>query len=356
MIKGRLLCNGEFSPIVRSTIDQAKRTLCVRAFLMDVRHGQDKKEVGSLLRALGRAQQRGVSVRVILTATQNMGIRVANLTSAGLLAAQDVEVRFESSEEHGKYIIIDDATVIVGSHNWTSAAFGANIETSVALDGPEEVHSIQEDFDGRWERADTTLVDQAFPEMDRLLARSSERRLVGSDESRPSAAFNLDPVDAAEILFDGETYVSALLERVSSAKASIRVMMFRFSARTGRRDITDTILHALVDAKSRGVAVQVLLDHDRPGDALISGEVNEKAALSLARSGVEVRKDSIKKLLHSKVVLIDSRALLVGSHNWTRQSLLALGEVAVMIEGRAVADSADAEFQRRWASSTPLKI
>lgn len=78
----------------------------------------------SIVRAVGR----GVRVRAIVEAPLILSI----LLSAGIKAREMRDKR----TLHAKMILIDDQTLIIGSHNFTRNAFGSNIEASVIVDLP----------------------------------------------------------------------------------------------------------------------------------------------------------------------------------------------------------------------------
>jgi phosphatidylserine/phosphatidylglycerophosphate/cardiolipin synthase-like enzyme len=78
-------------------------------------------------------------------------------------------------------------------------------------------------------------------------------------------------------------------------------------------------------------------DRDRPQDLYQSSKINADAARLLKDQGVTVAFDAVDRVNHSKVVVIDEKRLLVGSHNWTRNSLMRLRALSVAIDNAAVA-------------------
>lgn len=81
--------------------------------------------------ALVRAANRGVQVRAvcnrkkIVPQLQEVGIKARGLRDERVV--------------HTKLMIIDESTLVIGSHNFTQNAFSRNIETSVIVDIPEDV-------------------------------------------------------------------------------------------------------------------------------------------------------------------------------------------------------------------------
>ena len=103
------------------------------------------------------------------------------------------------------------------------------------------------------------------------------------------------------------------------------------------------LLEALASARRRGVDVRVLLDLD---DQEV--DKNQAAVAWLQHQGVVVVQDEPKVTSHAKVILVDDRLALVGSHNWTRSAMTRNREVSVL-----VADRASIEELVAWFSGIP---
>lgn len=92
--------------------------------------------------AIVRAVKRGVQTQaivnndVILQTLKEVGIQAKMLQIAGIV--------------HAKLMIIDDKTVILGSHNYTHNAFVVNQEISVALFDCENIADFNNFFDTLW--------------------------------------------------------------------------------------------------------------------------------------------------------------------------------------------------------------
>lgn len=84
-----------------------------------------------LAAAVVRAQQRGVQTYVYLDKSQVK----QKYSQARWLAAQDVPVRISSNSAimHNKFAIIDSATVLTGSYNWSRAAYQRNDENVLVI-------------------------------------------------------------------------------------------------------------------------------------------------------------------------------------------------------------------------------
>jgi phosphatidylserine/phosphatidylglycerophosphate/cardiolipin synthase-like enzyme len=120
--------------------------------LMFVIRPEDKGEegpVGGLLQALADAAARGVHVQVALDLGENRPGEPRDdkhVAAYAWLKSHGVHVLLDEATRttHAKVIIIDDATVLMGSHNWTRSAIVANREASVILDDPGIARDLED--------------------------------------------------------------------------------------------------------------------------------------------------------------------------------------------------------------------
>lgn len=98
-----------------------------------------------ILKALVAAQQRGVAVQAVLDKSNE----TARYTGATFLANAGVPVLIDARHAiaHNKIMIIDDATLVTGSFNFTKAAEEKNAENLLILrDDPELVQLYTQNF------------------------------------------------------------------------------------------------------------------------------------------------------------------------------------------------------------------
>ena len=84
--------------------------------------------------------------------------------------------------------------------------------------------------------------------------------------------------------------------------------------------------------------VSVTLDLDRPGDVFGSRLVNRAAFDCLKSGGVDVAWDRPERLTHTKLLIVDGRDVLDGSHNWTAGSLYAYDDKSLVVRSEALAE------------------
>jgi phosphatidylserine/phosphatidylglycerophosphate/cardiolipin synthase-like enzyme len=120
-------------------IREARREILVQAFSFTHRDIAD---------ALIEAHKRGVTVKVIADAEQAVKIRTSVIDR---LARGGVPVWLDGEHDaaHNKVMIVDAATVVTGSYNFTHAAQYRNAENLMVLRGNPELARA---FHGNWQR------------------------------------------------------------------------------------------------------------------------------------------------------------------------------------------------------------
>jgi phosphatidylserine/phosphatidylglycerophosphate/cardiolipin synthase-like enzyme len=98
-----------------------------------------------IAKALVDAEKRGVKVVAILDASN----RTKNYTAADFLAHEGIDTYIDSQHSiaHNKIVIIDSATVITGSFNFTKAADEKNAENLLVIPDTE----IASKYEQNWE-------------------------------------------------------------------------------------------------------------------------------------------------------------------------------------------------------------
>lgn len=121
----------------------------------------------------------------------------------------------------------------------------------------------------------------------------------------------------------GDSAEAAIVEALLGAKESILVQAYSFT--------NPAIASALVDARSRGVKVVVLLDKSQRSQKY-------SAADFTANAGVATFIDDRHAIAHNKIMIIDGRVVITGSYNFTRAAEKSNAENLVIIESSAIAD------------------
>jgi phosphatidylserine/phosphatidylglycerophosphate/cardiolipin synthase-like enzyme len=110
----------------------------------------------------------------------------------------------------------------------------------------------------------------------------------------------------------------AIVREIQHARHEILVLAYSFTSKA--------IAQALVDAKLRGVHVEIVLDH--------SNEKEEYTDLHFfLQQGLHPVIDPHHAIAHNKVMVIDNRTLLTGSFNFTQHAETDNAENLLVIKG-----------------------
>lgn len=245
---------------------------------------------------------------------------------------------------HRKTLVVDDGdtlTALVSSANAHDASshhsnIGLRFSGAAAFDVLTSELAVAR-------LADPTL-DVSLPDelaLESLLARGTRH------DKKPSAT--LQVITESKIR-------DAVLRAINNTQAgdAIDLMMFYLSHRD--------IVHALLNAHQRGVAVRVLLDPNKDAFGIEkNGIPNRQVAAELHNAGIAVRWcDTRGEQCHSKALLVhrqqedtpQSSALILGSANFTRRNLDDFNlESNVHVEAareHAAIQHAEQFFERYW--------
>lgn len=169
-----------------------------------------------------------------------------------------------------------------------------------------------------------------------LIAISAAAIVLMSLFARPDTLCAGSRVTAGVTLLRNSEYADAFLQGIRDSRTSIVCSFYLF--KTGERGGNEPrrIAEELIRARRRGVAVTVILERSgRDADPL--NEDNLYTTSLLTRGGVRVRFDSPSTTSHSKVAVIDSRHIYLGSHNLTQAALRHNNEMSVLIDSPAMA-------------------
>lgn len=160
------------------------------------------------------------------------------------------------------------------------------------------------------------------------------------------------PVPADIEKLSGPDYFPAVDKTINEAKKSIFVVMYYIEYKKDEPDSKVTILlNDLIKAKERGVSVSVILDRTAvftkdvvKGKRMSIDGKNMPAIYFLKRYGIDVKFDSVDIYTHGKCVVIDGETVILGSHNWTKNSLTRSNEYSVLIKSKELAEGLLADF------------
>jgi phosphatidylserine/phosphatidylglycerophosphate/cardiolipin synthase-like enzyme len=125
--------------------------------------------------------------------------------------------------------------------------------------------------------------------------------------------------------------IQAMLQDLASAQQQMHLAMYSFTI--------DEVADALVQAKGRGVQVELVMESDNMDSAAVKQMIS---------AGISIRGDEVNSLMHDKFLVIDSRIVWTGSMNMTYTSLCEDLNNMVRIEEPSLAGKYDAEFSEMF--------
>lgn len=144
---------------------------------------------------------------------------------------------------------------------------------------------------------------------------------------------------------DAENWI---VMEIDAARSTVHVQAYEFSSKP--------ICDAIIRAHQRGVAVIVLLDKANKVNPLSKwfnpvGRASLYPALKAAN--VTVLFDRSPTIAHSKIVIVDAKAVCTGSFNFSAAAQRTNTENLLAIDDAAVAAAYEANFTWRLALSKP---
>lgn len=109
-----------------------------------------------------------------------------------------------------------------------------------------------------------------------------------------------------------------IVRRIRAARHEVLIQAYSFTSKA--------IAEALVDAKARGLHVDIILD--RANEQETYSELNE-----LLGDGMNPLIDSEHAIAHNKIIILDKKVVLTGSFNFTNQAEHENAENLIVIEG-----------------------
>ena len=143
------------------------------------------------------------------------------------------------------------------------------------------------------------------------------------------------PAEDVQLVVDTQ-YFQVAKRMIQEAKHSVQVLMFEMGYYDKYLNTPSNLLiKELIDAKKRGVKVEVILEVREGEDR--TTKRNRHTGKILLEGGVEVIYDSFSKTTHTKLMVVDGRLTLLGSTNWTYNALTNNHEASVLIRSKEVA-------------------
>jgi len=87
---------------------------------------------------------------------------------------------------------------------------------------------------------------------------------------------------------------------------------------------------------------------DAEGDSINSRVINDEAYNYLKNNEIPVVFDSVERYTHTKLVIVDKKHVILGSHNWTAGSFFAYDDMSVYMNSPELATHYNTQFNSLW--------
>jgi len=297
--------------------------------------------------ALFAANERGVTVRVLVDGAPVGGLERGEARRLDRLAAAGVEVRALGGERaryafhHPKYAVVDDRALVT-TENWKPAGTGGHGSRGwgAVTRQPAVVNGLVATF-----HADAGWRDAVPWEEYRERVNTTDGRRA--NDTYPS---RFDPrrvrADGARLLVAPDNAERAVTGLIRNATDSIRIEQVSIG------DPRQPFLRATLDAARRGVRVRVLLSgawYVREQNRNLTARLNLRAdreGLPLEAKVADPRGRFGK--IHTKGVVVDGDRVVVGSLNWNNHSVRENREVALVLHGEEPGRYFTRVFRADW--------
>jgi cardiolipin synthase C len=343
---------------------------------------RDDNTAGQILAALVRAASRGVTVRVIVDGHPNSNSLpkplMDYLIEQGVaIRERPVDVRYKVElgrpRDHDKLFIVDDVYLLMGGRNLESGFFGVGskkyIDQDVVAIG-QVAATAHAYFETRWnecivgqprltgnepKKSQKKQVHTHWNGMPREQAKEEIARWLQECESAPLAAcdqrvrFEHDPQEVGCIRFlhdcvgcsklDPNAISAQIAALISQARCSIDIASPFFAVSPKMRSL-------ITEASNRGVSIRLLTNSLESTDHLIVHAAFANERRWLLRNNVRIFEYQGQRTLHTKLIRIDNRITVVGSHNLDFLSERLNLEVGIVINDFAFAQVSKAVYER----------
>jgi len=261
----------------------------------------------SVQEALIAASQRGVAVRVVMESDYRDEPAPQALEAAGIPILGD---RREGLM-HNKFAIIDRQEIWTGSTNLTPSSIYADHNNLIRIRSSEAAADYTTEFEEMF------VGDQFGPT---------------SPANTPYPSFSVRGTQV-EIYFSPDDGVAdRLAALISQASTSIYFLAYSFTS--------DALAEAMHQRASAGVVVNGVFDESQ----YFSNTGTEFDRFR--ESGIDVRVDANRGLMHNKVIIIDEKMVVTGSYNFSANAEERNDENVLILHSPEIAAMYVEEFRK----------
>lgn len=323
----------------------------------------------SLCDELIKALIKDVEVKIFLEGSPIGGISDEEKLILNRIANYGGKIRFIVSDRekkvyaryvfnHGKYLLIDNKTVIIESCNWAKTGIPkeptyGNREWGIIVRNEDVTKYFLNVFSDDWnpKRCDS------YPFQNINLSVNSDFFI---DESVNRGFYNsqfksltiTDNITFIPVLSPDTSY-KTIFDMINSAKDNIYIQQLYIYK--DWEDRINPFVDLLINKSKQGIKIKVILNYNPNYDS--TNEKNNQTKQYLENNSIEVKfiytNWSYFSNVHNKGIIVDNKSVLISSINWNENSVTRNREVGIIVENYDVVKFYTDVFFYDWNLSSP---
>ena len=161
--------------------------------------------------------------------------------------------------------------------------------------------------------------------------------LLGQPAARPPQLL----LSAAD---SDRSYAREVERLINTSNQRVWVMVYVLYPGDEADHPVNALCAALAKARERGVDARVVIDIGREWGTEDISDKHQQGESLLRELGVPILLDEVDRTSHSKIVLIDDRIAVIGSHNWTRSALMSNRETSLLVDDPKIVRELEQQF------------
>jgi hypothetical protein len=188
-------------------------------------------------------------------------------------------------------------------------------------------------------------VEQALPEL-LVPVEPEERGVVKFFEPKTFKFTKQKPLQVQPVLTP-DNYAEMVLKHIQSAKKSVYFQNQYIHINKTNAKGFDKLVDALLGKMKAGLDVRIILRD--------IGDVR-KMLEALQLKGFDMKRIKLQKSCHNKGIIVDSKVVALGSHNWSSDGTTANRDATLILHDPAVAAYYEQVFQFDWDNQSRQKV
>ncbi|MEF8847530.1 MAG: phospholipase D-like domain-containing protein [Candidatus Thermoplasmatota archaeon] len=314
------------------------------------------------------ALSRNVSVKILLEVSPVGGISekqkyvLSKIRDHGgkiraLRSVKDRKIYKRYTFNHGKYIIIDNETLIIGSCNFVEEGYPfeptyGNREWGICIENKVISNYFKKVFLDDWnpKRHDSRDVDTIKVNPYRI--DTKKQKISGSYKPKQKSKYFEKNISITPV-FSPDNSLISILNMIKNAEESIYIeQLYIYKNWTDGK--INPLLKELVSKSKQGIDIRIIINYNSNYEDSIKKCKQTKGYLE--EKNIKVKFIGTKNTpfinIHNKGVIVDNKSVFIGSINWNSNSFLKNRETGVIIKDKEITSYFKSTFKYDWNIKT----